>query len=41
MKHLNEKWKPIALVVFAMVATYGYSKIDTFGNAYGLFSPTD
>ena len=41
MKHLKEKWKPLALVVLAMMATYGYSYIDTFSNAYGLFSPTD
>ena len=24
-----------------MVAAYGHSYIDTFGNAYGLFGPTD
>jgi len=41
MKHLKEKWKPLALVVLAIVATYGYSCIDTFSNAYGLFGPTD
>ena len=41
MKHLKEKWKPLALVVLAIVATYGYSYIDTFSNAYGLFGPTD
>jgi hypothetical protein len=41
MKHLKEKWKPLTLVVLAMVATYGYAYIDTFGDAYGLFSPTD
>ncbi len=41
MKHLKEKWKPLALVFFAMVAKYGYSYIDTYSNAYGSFSPTD
>ena len=41
MKHLKEKWKPLALVVLAMVANYSYSYIKTFSNAYGLFSPTD
>ena len=41
MKPLKEKWKPLALVVLAMVLIYGYSYIDTFSNAYGLFSPTD
>ena len=41
MKHLKEKWKPLALVILAMMATYGYSNMYTFSNAYGLFGPTD
>ena len=41
MKHLKEKWKPLAVVVLAMMATYGYSYMDTFSNPYGLFSPSD
>lgn len=35
MKYLKEKWKPLALVVLAMLATYGYSYIETFSYAYG------
>jgi hypothetical protein len=35
MKYLKEKWKPLALVVLAMVANYGYSSMDTLSNAYG------
>ena len=41
MKHLKEKWKPLALVILAMMATYGYSNMYTFSNAYGLYGPTD
>ncbi len=41
MKRLIEKWKPLALVILAIASRYGYSYIDTFSNAYGLFGPTD
>ena len=41
MKYLKEKWKPLALVFLAIVANYGYAYMETFSNAYGLFSPTD
>ena len=41
MRYLKEICKPLTLVVLALVVTYGYSYMDTFSNAYGLFIPTD